>query len=254
MHGKTPLLLAAFLTWIAGFVDAVGYISLGHVYTANMSGNTVAIGIHAVSREWPALLERIWPVLTYFGGLLFCRLLIAYGARQRIRRIATPALLIEIGLLVPVCLISGPVKGTAAELSVAYIGLLAVAMGIQNAALTHFSTLTVHTGFVTGTLLKCAENMAKYIDWAWDQVRRKEQPLSKVFRGSTRQKAFRMSAWLGLIWLAYVIGACCGAFGDHIFSFRSLVVPIICLAGVSAVDLNRPLAVREEQQQSDSPS
>ncbi len=250
MHGKAPILLAVFLTWIAGFVDAVGYISLGHIYTANMSGNSVAVGIHAVSREWAGLLERIWPVVTYFGGLLFCRLLITYGARKRIRRIATPALLIEIGLLVPVCAISGPVKGTAAELSVAYVGLLAVAMGIQNAALTHFSTLTVHTGFVTGTLLKCAENTAKYIDWFWDQIRRKGQPLHSVIRSSSRQKVFRMSVWLGLIWLAYIIGACCGAFGDHAFSFRSLLVPIVCLAGVSALDLNRPLAVREEQEQS----
>ncbi len=245
-----PLVLAAFLTWIAGFVDAVGYISLGHIYTANMSGNTVAIGIHAVSREWAEMLWRIWPVVTYFGGLLFCRLLITYGARRRIRRIATPALLFEVGLLLPVCLIQGSIKHPTAELSFVYVGLLAVAMGIQNAALTHFSTLTVHTGFVTGTLLKSAENAAKYLTWVWDQVRRHEQPLNLIIRRSGQQRAFLMMVWLCLIWAAYVIGACCGAFGDHTFSLRSLLVPIVCLGGVSAVDLNRPLAVREEEEQS----
>lgn len=249
MRRKMPLLLAAFLTCMAGFVDAVGYLSLDHVYTANMSGNTVAIGIYGASRQWEELLRRLWPVATYFFGLLFCRLLIAYGAQKRIRRIATPAFLFEMGLLLPVSLFALPVNGNAAGLSATYVGMLAVAMGIQNAALTHFSTLTVHTGFVTGTLLKCAENTAKYLTWAWEQILHK-QPLNEVIRASGRQEAFQKSAWLGLIWIAYVIGACCGALGDYVFSLRSLLAPVICLVGISALDLRRPLAGREEQEQS----
>jgi len=250
MHGKTPPLLAVFITWMAGFVDAVGYLSLGHIYTANMSGNSIAVGIHAASRQWGELLQRIWPVATYFIGLLFCRLLIAYGARKQIRRIATPALLFEIGLLLPVCFVAVPAKGTAAELSAVYVGLLAVAMGIQNAALTHFSTLTVHTGFVTGTLLKCAETTAKYLTWLSDQVRRRDQPLHALIRRSVREEAFQNSLWLGLVWIGYVIGACSGALGDGIFRLRSLWVPIGCLLSIAALDLRRPLAGREEQEQS----
>jgi uncharacterized membrane protein YoaK (UPF0700 family) len=235
---------------MAGFVDAVGYLSLGHIYTANMSGNSIAVGIHAASQEWGELLQRSWPVATYFVGLLFCRLLIAYGARKRIRRIATPALFFEIGLLLPVCLAAVPGKRTSIELSTTYVGLLAIAMGIQNAALTHFSTLTVHTGFVTGTLLRCAENTAKYLTWVWDQARRRQQPLMAVIRRSGRQEAFQKSVWLSLVWIAYVIGACCGALGDYIFTLRSLWVPIVCLLGIAALDLRRPLAGREEQEQS----
>jgi uncharacterized membrane protein YoaK (UPF0700 family) len=252
MHRRVPLLLAVFLTWMAGFVDAVGYISLGHIYTANMSGNSVAIGIHAVSGEWAEALRRLWPVVAYFGGLLFCRLLITYGAQRRIRRIATPALLCEIGLLLPVCLTS--LNGSTAALPVACVGLLAIAMGIQNAALTHFSTLTVHTGFVTGTLVKCAEYMAKYLAWVWDQIGKNRHSVSAVIRRSNREATFRMTVWLTVIWAAYVLGACCGALGDHLFRLRSLVVPIVCLAGVSALDLKHPLAVREEQEQANLPA
>lgn len=240
------LLLAAFLTWMAGFVDAVGYLSLGQIYTANMSGNSVAIGIHAVSGEWTETLRRLLPVVAYFAGLLCCRLLIAYGASHRIRRIASVTLFCEIVLLIPVFLASTQI---AALLSWTFVGLLALAMGVQNATLTHFSSLTVHTGFVTGTLVKCAEYMARYLTWAWDQIWHRRRPVWQVFARSGEQKAFSAGIWLALIWLAYVIGACFGALGQHAYKFRSLLVPIIGLACVGAADLHQPLAIREEHEQ-----
>lgn len=240
------LLLAAFLTWMAGFVDAVGYLSLGQIYTANMSGNSVAVGIHLVSGEWTETLRRLLPVIAYFLGLLYCRLLIAYGASRHIRRIASLTLLCEIALLVPVCLSAGPAP---TALSWTFIGLLAGAMGVQNATLTHFSNLTVHTGFVTGTLVKCAENMASYLKWAWDQIMHKKRSVFEVLARSEERKSLSRGLWLALIWLAYVIGACFGAFGQHFYRFRSLLVPIIGLVCIGAIDFHQPLALREEREQ-----
>lgn len=240
------LLLAAFLTWMAGFVDAVGYLSLGQIYTANMSGNSIAIGIHAVSGEWSEALRRILPVAAYFAGLLYCRLLIAYGATRHIRRIATLTLLCEIALLIPVYLSSGY---TAVALSWIFIGLLAGAMGLQNATLTHFSNLTVHTGFVTGTLVKCAEHIAGYLNWAWRQIRNKKRSPLEVLARSDERKALAKGGWLALIWLAYVLGACTGAFGQHTFKLRSLLLPIIGLLCIALVDFYQPLALREEREQ-----
>ena len=33
------------LTWAAGGVDAISYLGLGHVFTANMTGNAVLLGL-----------------------------------------------------------------------------------------------------------------------------------------------------------------------------------------------------------------
>lgn len=240
------LLVAAFLTWMAGFVDAVGYLSLGQIYTANMSGNSVAVGIHLVSGEWTETLRRLLPVIAYFLGLLYCRLLIAYGASRHIRRIASWTLLCEIVLLIPVCLSAAP---AATALSWTFVGLLAGAMGVQNATLTHFSNLTVHTGFVTGTLVKCAENMASYFAWVLDQIRQKKRPVLEILVRSKQRKSLSRGLWLALIWLAYVIGACFGAFGQHFYKFRSLLVPIVGLVCIGALDLHRPIALSEEREQ-----
>jgi uncharacterized membrane protein YoaK (UPF0700 family) len=43
-----PLLMALMaLTAVSGLVDAVSYLGLGHVFTANMTGNVVVLGFAA---------------------------------------------------------------------------------------------------------------------------------------------------------------------------------------------------------------
>lgn len=244
-----PIAIAAFLTWIAGFVDAVGFLSLGHIYTANMSGNSVAVGIQWASRNWPETARRIWPVIAYVIGLLFCRILIEFGARERIRSIASVAFLIEIALLMPVSLAHGSSIGTVSGIAFAYVGLLAIAMGVQNGALTHFSSLTVHTGFVTGTLVKFAEEATKYLTWAFDGIRHSDGSPAAVLVQSSKQKPFRVAIWLAGMWLSYVVGAWCGALGDYTVKLQSLAVPMAALSIIIAIDLYRPLGLREEQEQ-----
>lgn len=239
------MLIAAFLTWIAGFVDAVGFVSLGHIYTANMSGNSVAVGIQSASQDWPETIRRFWPVLLYVVGLLFCRLLIEFGARERIRSIAAISFVCEIVLLLPVFL--SPTVHPSPLLAFGFVAFLAAAMGVQNAAVTHFSTIMLHTGFVTGTLVKFAEHGAKYLSWLFDQIRLPGRSLSGALQDSARQDHFRLTVYLGGIWICYVAGASCGALGDHSFQFKSLIVPIGGLASLAVVDLYAPFAQREEQ-------
>lgn len=250
MQENTPFFVAALLTWCAGFVDAVGFLTLDHIYTANMSGNSVAIGIQLSSADWREAAWRFWPVITYLLGLLFCRLLLAFGARRQVRYIASVAILCELALLTPVCL--GRLSPSFdSNLAMTYIALLAVSMGVQNAALTRFSSLTLHTGFVTGTLLQTAEEFAKYLTWLWDHLSGRTQPISTMLRTSFRQKSFHISVWLWSIWMTYVLGAACGGFGTHALNLRSLAVPMALLCFVIVIDLYRPLALAEERAQAE---
>lgn len=242
-----PLYVAAILTWIAGVVDAVGFLSLGHIYTANMSGNSVAIGIQAIRQNVPEVLARLWPVFMYVVGLLFCRLLIEFGSRKNIRRIAAVAIGFEVALLLPVAVFSKAGEPVPQNMQVTYVALLALAMGVQNAALTHFSHLTLHTGFVTGTLLKVAEQGAKYLTWLNDEIR--EQNALRALVQSPQQESFRETLILIGIWFAYVVGAATGTATFFAFRFRALLAGMAGLAIVIAMDLQQPLATKEEQEQ-----
>ncbi len=250
MQGTTPYLIATLLTGIAGFVDAVGFLSLGHIYTANMSGNSVALGIQVSSQNWPEATRRIWPVIGYIVGLVFCRLLIEVSARSRIRSVASITLLCEGALLVPICISHSEIDR---YLPLAYIGLLSIAMGIQNATLTHFSSLTINTGFVTGTLVKFAQQLTKYLTWAFDHVRDERKSLAGALADSFRQRVFRDTVWLGWMWVAYVFGACGGTVADYEINLRSLVLPIIGLIVLIAIDLREPFAIIEQQEQAKIP-
>ena len=41
---KTPLSILLAMTVVTGIVDAVSFLAMGHVFTANMTGNTVLLG------------------------------------------------------------------------------------------------------------------------------------------------------------------------------------------------------------------
>ena len=54
---------ATILTVIAGIADAVGYITMGGVFAANMTGNTVLAGIAAAEKKPDGTLQT--PRITY---------------------------------------------------------------------------------------------------------------------------------------------------------------------------------------------
>jgi len=59
-----PVLLLA-LTAVTGFVDAVSYLALGHVFTANMTGNVVFLGFAMAAAPGLSMARSgaaLWPL------------------------------------------------------------------------------------------------------------------------------------------------------------------------------------------------
>jgi uncharacterized membrane protein YoaK (UPF0700 family) len=250
MRSRGEIYIAGFLTWIAGYVDAVGFVALLHIYTANMSGNSVALGIQLWDRNWKEAFLRAWPVANYVAGLLIGRILLAIGGRLGIKRVAAGAFCIEIAVLLPVAF-AQPVKSSQGVpvQDVLFIAVLALAMGLQNATLTHFSSLTLHTGFVTGTLVKMVEQFTKWLIWSYDALTKRHATIAALIRESQDQKDFQTAVLLAAVWSAYVAGAICGAAGQSAFDLRCLFVPIAGLALLALVGLRTPLALKDKQEQ-----
>jgi uncharacterized membrane protein YoaK (UPF0700 family) len=150
-HGPlVPLLVA--LTFVTGVVDAVSYLALGHVFVANMTGNVVFLGFAlagagGVSSSASLLALGSFLVGALAGGWLGAR----YGAhRGRLLRAATGAqvALIATALLVAI-LVHDPL---AREIRYTLIALLALAMGVQNAAAQRLAVPDLTTTVLTRTL------------------------------------------------------------------------------------------------------
>jgi uncharacterized membrane protein YoaK (UPF0700 family) len=157
-----PLLLAlSLLTLVTGLVDAACYLGLGRVFTANMTGNVVLLAFGATGAQGlpvlaPSLSLVVFLVGATAGGRLASSLVGPAGAEVAAparRRWVMLALLGELGLVAVagVVALGLPVGGGGARRYVV-IGLLAAALGLQNATVRRLAVPDVTTTVLTLTL------------------------------------------------------------------------------------------------------
>lgn len=244
--------VALFLTIVGGFVDAVGYIALFEVFTSNMSGNSVHVGIYLGQHNWIQLLRPLCAIVSYVVGMASTRIAIEVAGRAGLRRIASVTLAVE-ALLLAIFAHATPAMhlGQIVDLqSPAYFGLvamLAFAMGVQTATLTHIGPLTVYTTFVTGTLTKLTESFTRVLFWAYDHLRKLGS--AGIMRHALGQPDLQETAMLSSTWSCYVIGAAIGTILKLRWELRALYLPVAVLIVFVILDLFRPIDVEEEQHQ-----
>jgi uncharacterized membrane protein YoaK (UPF0700 family) len=249
---RGKIAVALFLTIVGGFVDAVGYIALFQVFTANMSGNSVHVGMYLGQQNWMQLLRPLCAIVSYVVGMASTRIAIEIAGRAGRRRIASFTLAVE-ALLLAIFAHATPAMhlGQIVDLqSPAYFGLvalLAFAMGVQTATLTHIGPLTVYTTFVTGTLTKLTESFTRVLFWAYDHLR--ELGAFGIVRHAAGLQDVQEGAMLGSTWSCYVIGAALGTALKLRWELRALYVPVAVLIVFVVLDLFRPIDVEEEQHQ-----
>src|SRR5215831_13661683 len=163
--------VAIVLTWIAGFVDIVGYIVLYRVFVANMTGNTIALGQGLATGDWELFFRRGFAIPMFVLGLIVSRLVLHLSQEKNATRAAGVLFGVEVLLLVTFMVVGsqemsqGRIRSEAAWTYYLLVALPSLAMGLQNATLTHFGPLTVRTTHVTGTLSNLADELAQYLVW-----------------------------------------------------------------------------------------
>ena len=248
--GKVPLALS--LTAVGGFVDAVGYIILFEIFTANMSGNSIHVGMFLAHHDWIDMARNGCAIASYFVGLMATRIAIEVAGRAGRKHIASLTLGVEAVLLAifahaTPALRGGQMQDLRSAEHFLLIGLLAFAMGTQAATLTRVGALTIYTTFVTGTLTKLSESLTRVVFWFFDQ--RSKSGMSHTVGQLFAQRDTRETAMLASIWSCYVLGAALGTVLKLHWELRALYVPVAVLAGFILLDQVRPIALQEEREQ-----
>ena len=153
-----PRLLLA-LSAVTGLVDAASYLALGHVFTANMTGNVVLLGFAAagasglsVVRSGAALAAFV--AGAWIGGRMSARL--AAGPRHRWVGLAFGA---ESALLFAGTAAAQAASGDFAgqpRLLFAVIGSTALAMGLRYSTVVKLGVPDVNATVLTGTIATLA--------------------------------------------------------------------------------------------------
>jgi uncharacterized membrane protein YoaK (UPF0700 family) len=61
--------LAFPLAVVAGYVDAVGFLTLAGLFVAHMSGNTVRLGVFVGDGDWSLAAQRLVPIIVFTVGV-----------------------------------------------------------------------------------------------------------------------------------------------------------------------------------------
>lgn len=147
----------AALAWIAGMVNALGYISIGDVFTSHVTGNTSTVLIALITGRGTHVVHKLVALLAFVFGATAGSFLIE---RHR-EHTAAGALWLEAGLLCGAGILASAVHGTSSATGLELFGI-AAAMGVQNVALTG-SALSAHTTHITGPLTDFADTTVRYL-------------------------------------------------------------------------------------------
>lgn len=185
---KNGLLLA--LAFAAGYIDALSYLGLGHVFTANMTGNTVLLGIAFAEFDIGAI-RRSGIALAGFlvGAAIGAWIVERDHSDSRWPRAVTYTLALESGILFTFAAFWYLIHDTAKTPTTTgtLIVLSALAMGLQSAAVIRLEITGIATTYLTGTLT----NLAALL----------------MGRSLRKSKPFHRSVMLAAVWIAYIGGA-----------------------------------------------
>lgn len=198
---------ALLLSGAAGFADALGYMADG-VFAANMTGNTVLASMALTEGCCMLAAERFGTLIAFFVGAMTARAVLHWK-----RSSASWALMVEAVVLL---------AATAGGIDT-FVGLqtVALAMGVQAAAMTRFAGVPISTVVITSTLSRIAEST----------VDRGARLIGATPSPDRHNLRLLVSAWL-----SYAIGAA-AAVGAVALIGRSRFTLLVPTAAVVAVAL-----------------
>ncbi len=211
LDDQTPLVRALIgLTVVTGLVDAISFLGLGHIFTANMTGNVVFLGFAAGGAPGISAARSIAALCAFAGGSVCGGRLT--GSRQR-----TPVAHMLIATYVETALLltaASAATFTANDVSpaIAYAIVLstALAMGLRNAVVRKLAVPDLTTTVLTMTITGLAADSS----------------LAGGRGGRTARRALSI--------LAMLAGALAGAILLRTFGLRApLVVAALMVGGLS---------------------
>jgi len=152
------LVTLTVLTVVSGMVDAVSYLGLGHVFTANMTGNVVLLGFAAAGAPGFSIPASLTSLGSFLVGAVAAGRVTAHVASRRHWLLI--AMAIE-GLFAGAASIvsafhSGAVGSGSARYTI--IAVLAFAMGVRNSTIRRLAVPDITTTVLTMTLTGLASD------------------------------------------------------------------------------------------------
>ena len=197
------------LSIVAGSADAAGFLGLGHVFTSNMTGNLVLLGIAVGEHQWPQALKTLLVLLTFAFGVITGSRLVSNLPDPAWKKVLVRILFFEAGLILAFAALWA--NDAIRNLPPHFYWLilfLTVAMGLQSAAMSRLLIAGVGSTAITGTLTNLCVG------------------IENLFRsGPSRNPGQRRIVEQVLVIILYACGAMCTCYLLHYASWTLGLVP-----------------------------
>ncbi|MEN3304387.1 MAG: hypothetical protein V7603_589 [Micromonosporaceae bacterium] len=203
-HGPLPRLLIG-LTVVTGLVDAFSYVTLGHVFVANMTGNVVFFGFALAGVGEVSVVASLLALVAFTAGAALGGRL-AREPRPHRGFLLAAACLVQAVLVVASAIVV-TVAGTGPLVTRLVVVLLAVAMGGQNAVVSRLGVPDLTTTVLTRTVTALVADASP----APVRVRRALAVLAMVLGALIGGVLLRWVATSAPLWLATALLLGCAA-------------------------------------------
>ncbi|WP_261807644.1 YoaK family protein [Paenibacillus sp. N3.4] len=207
-------LFLLLLCMTSGIVDVIGYLGLGHVFTSNMTGNIVMLGLAIGHAQGLAVLRSGIALIGFVVGIAIAASILGRNKENTFWPSTVTLILgLECLILITFDLVSGPsVTNSTTNL---LIVLLSAAMGMQTTAARCLGIAGISTTVLTNNLANVIED------------------ITTLFRKAGRLKHLTLDAILRIsAILIYCFGAVIGTVVGQRYPFTVIWVPICILVGI----------------------
>jgi len=201
------------MTAVTGLVDAVSFLSLGRVFTANMTGNIVLLAFATARVSGLSIARSLTALLAFLVGAILSGRVMARASADSQTRFAAQAFLLEVAFLFAASFCGIGYRANLLEHSskpFALITLTALAMGTRNAAVRKLSipdlTTTVLTLTITG--IGADSSLANGTN---PRLARRVASVAAMFLGAALGAVVIRFSISVALWLATAISAMCSA-------------------------------------------
>lgn len=158
--GERDVLLF-ILAIAAGSADGWSYAGLGHTFVANMTGNTVLLGM-AVFEKNGDIADRLISMVCYLSGVALATWLNKNLTKDKIwTRSVSLVLLLEAALLIGAEAGWVAHQGGAPVILPVLLGMVAFAVGLQSGTMLQLSIPGIVTTYITGTWTTAISGLVK---------------------------------------------------------------------------------------------
>lgn len=222
VSAKTRNILIAFLTFAAGSIDALSFLTLGGVFASFMSGNTLILGVRIGSGDFALALHSMTAVLGYIAGVALAANIGNQSLlSQEIWPHATTKIItVEFLLLIVFMIVGFIAVNTSSEVIYLLILLATVPMGMQSVGVRRLGIAGVTSTYVTGTWTSFIIGLVTL---------RRSDPSQRITK--VKQDTIIQAVTL----VMYLVGAAIGGVMGNHFLLKAAIIPVSIIGFVLIV-------------------